>query len=175
MAEASERAAELPRAAAAGVFRLTPFLAIGRFATPQRIDWLQAAGVTHLLNVGEAAPAAQADLLQHAWHPVIDFRPLPIPRTVAVLDELHGMATTRDSSVYVHCIAGQNRSPTIVWLSCLACGLDPASVRAEIESRTIDAVPGHSALIYDELIHTVCNWGRQTLMPHPRPEFLRFT
>jgi hypothetical protein len=66
-----------------------------------------------------------------------------------------------ESKVYVHCLAGQNRSPTVVWLFLIACGLGPTKGKRFITNRVCDAVPGHAALVDHRLIEKVRDYGRR--------------
>jgi hypothetical protein len=70
----------------------------------------------------------------------------------------------------LNCVAGQNRSPTIIWLYLVACGPEPAVAKELIERRTLDACPGHSLLVDDALVRVVREHGRLAYQPHPRPE-----
>ena len=39
------------------------------------------------------------------------------------------MVIEPDSQVYIHCIAGQLRSPTALWLYLMACGVPPMGTK----------------------------------------------
>jgi hypothetical protein len=159
------------------VYPITRALWLGPFASPERLPVLLAGGVTHILNVGEAPSvlAAGAGALREvSWLPVADLDRIPDATAVACLDTLHRMVCEPDSRVYVHCLAGWNRSPTILWLYLVACGLEPTAAKTLIAARARDAVPGHSQLVDHELIRAVSAHGRQ-YRPHPRPEALEPT
>ncbi len=72
----------------------------------------------------------------------------------------------------VHCIAGQNRAPTVAWLYLIALGLEPPVATALIGGRTLDAVPGHPRLVDDDLVRSVRRWGQDRLRPISRRELL---
>ena len=134
-----------------------------------------AAGVTHLLNVGEAPSVlsiTDGPFREIAWHPVADLERIPDELASSCLTTLHRMVCEPDARVYVHCVAGWNRSPTMVWLYLVACGLPPESARALIEAHAPDAVPGHARLVDSALVERVQGLGRQSFFPHPRPEAL---
>jgi hypothetical protein len=136
---------------------------------------LVAAGVTHLLNVGEAPSVlstTDGSFREVAWHPVADLERIPDEVASSSLKTLHRMVCEPNARVYVHCIAGWNRSPTMVWLYLVACGLPPEPARALVESHAPDAVPGHARLVDLALVESVQGLGRQSFLPHPRPEAL---
>jgi protein-tyrosine phosphatase len=145
-------------------FWITPRIAQGPFASEPRGIRRRADGVTHILNVGEAPnvlSAGPGGFREVAWHPVEDLARIPDEAAIAGIEALHRMLGESDSKVYVHCIAGQNRSPTVLWLFLVACGLDPAAAKRLIGERNMDAVPGHSRLVDEELIRRVVLLGRE--------------
>lgn len=157
------------------MYRITRVLSVGRFASPERAEELRAAGVTHVLNVSEApcAVSASADGFREVeWVPLADRTPLQ-PHTLAhLLNMLHGMAVQPDARVYVHCIAGQLRSPTVLWLYLIACGVSPAEAREWIEDRSPDASPGSTRMVDDTHIRFAQQHGLARFRPHPRAEVL---
>ena len=157
------------------VFPITRSLWLGPFASPERRPVLAEAGVTHLLNVGEAPSvlkAADGPFREVAWLPIDDLERVPYESALACLGALHRMVCEPGALVYVHCIAGRNRSPTVVWLYLVACGSPPEEARRIIEGRAWDAIPGHSRLVDAALIERVRQFGGDILLPHPRPEAL---
>jgi hypothetical protein len=156
------------------VYPITHSLWIGPFASPERQPTLLAGGVTHILNVGEApcvlSPGA-GSLHEVTWRPVVDLERIPDAVALDCLDTLHRMVCEPGSRVYVHCLAGWNRSPTVLWLYLVGCGMDPDAAKALIVSRAWDAIPGHPRLVDAELLRVVCTHARRYL-PHPRPEAL---
>jgi hypothetical protein len=155
------------------VFRVTRAISLGPFASPQRAEKLLAAGVTHVLNVGEAPSivAARAGAFRAvAWHEIADLALIPVDAAAASLRTLHEMACEPDSHVYVHCVAGWNRSPTIVWLYLVACGMTGEAARGMIERAAPDAIPGHKQLVNEALVEAMRELGARELLPHPRPE-----
>ena len=157
------------------VFRITHSLWLGPFASPERQPVLVETGVTHLLNVGEAASiieAADGPFREVVWRPITDLERVPEESALACLAVLHRMVCQPDARVYVHCIAGWNRSPTVVWLYLIACGLAPDKARGVIEQRAPDANPGHARLVDAALVETIQQFGARSFLPHPRPEAL---
>ena len=157
------------------IFPVTRFIWIGPFASPERRATLVANGITHVLNVGEAPSvlaASDGPFTEIAWHPIADLERIPNEAAVAILTRLHEMVCRPNANVYVHCIAGWNRSPTVVWLYLVACGMDEDEAKRLITRHAWDAVPGHGRLVDASLIDLVQQFGRQSFLPHPRPEAL---
>ena len=149
------------------VYWITPRIAVGRFVSPERANYLRSCGVTHILNVGESPSVVCAEdfgFQQIVDRPIVDLTRVPDSVAVDCLADLHAMLSdSPDSKVYVHCLAGQNRSPTIIWLYLIARGMDPKQAKDRITTRAFDAVPGHSAMVDDALIRLVTEFGAQYL------------
>lgn len=155
------------------MYRITQVLSVGRFATAERAEILRAAGVTHILNVSGGPShlsAADGGFREVAWEPLEDHSRLPPHTLVDLLDTIHRMSCEPESQVYVHCVAGHLRSPTVLWLYFIACGVSPEEARAWIEQRSPDAAPGHSRMITDEHVCFAQQHGLANFQPHPRPE-----
>jgi hypothetical protein len=156
------------------MYRITHSLSVGRFPTPERAAGLLAAGVTHVLNVSDS-PGQIADdgaIREVVWFPVSMSRRIPATDALPILDTLHRMAAEPGAHVYVHCAAGQLRSPTVLWLYLIACGFDPDSARDVIEDRSPAAEPGHHTLVGPDLVLAVRRHGLANYFPHPRGEVL---
>lgn len=157
------------------VFPITRSLWIGPFANPARRPTLIASHVTHILNVSEAPSVlstADGPFREVAWIPITDLERVPDDVAIACLSALHRMVCEPEARVYIHCIAGQNRAPTILWLYLIACGLQVDRAKAMIEAGSRDAVPGHGRLVDGALVEVVRRFGADSLLPHPRPEAL---
>jgi protein-tyrosine phosphatase len=157
------------------MYRITRVLSVGRFASPERAEALLAAGVTHILNVCDAPcklVASEEGFREVVWVPFEDFSRLPIRLVRMALDTLHRLASEPGSHVYVHCIAGQLRSPTILWLYLIACGIPSHDARSWIEERSPDAAPGSRRLADAEHIHFAQKYGSNNFIPLPRSEII---
>ena len=157
------------------VYWITKRIAQGQFATEERSRYLRSQGITHILNVGESPSIVTAE--EYGFRsvrdcPTPDFRRLPEAATLASLDALHEMLSEADSKVYVHCVAGQNRSPTILWLYFVACGMSQDAAKHLITSHTMDAVPGHPQLVDDRLVAAVVAHSSERFMPLGDPDIL---
>jgi hypothetical protein len=157
------------------MYRITQALSVGRFPTPELGRDLLAAGVTHVLNVSggpSQVAAGEGSFREVEWVPVTDFRGIPDLLAIRALDVLHWMASDPDAHVYVHCVFGQNRSPTILWLYLVACGYSPEDARELIESRVPGAVAGHPRLISPGLVLNVQRHGLAHYLPSLRDEVI---
>lgn len=158
------------------VFWITECIALGRFATEGRCEYLVEQGINRILNVSDAAsvvsPATHCfDEVVHC--PLLDVSRIPDDAAISILDTLHSLLTPEGARVYVHCTAGQLRSPTIVWLYLVACGIDPHEAGTLIGKRAPDAAPGHSKLVDEQLVVRVMAHGRDNFLPPPREDILR--
>ena len=126
---------------------ITSRIAVGRYLTPERGRFLRDRGITHILNVGENPSIVHrqdigfSDIVDL---PIVDLQRIPDETAKTCIDTIQTMLLSApESKVYVHCLAGQNRSPTVVWLFLVACGLDAKQGQQLITNRIYDAVPGH--------------------------------
>jgi hypothetical protein len=157
------------------VNQITQSIFLGPFASPARLGMLRSAGITHVLNVGEAPSvlvAGPESMREVIWHAIEDLERIPTSAGIESLESLHRMVCQSNARVYVHCVAGWNRSPTIVWLYLIACGRSREEAKATIEKRARDAVPGHVKLADATLVEEVQRHGRAHFLPHPRPDAL---
>ncbi len=157
------------------MYRITRVLSVGPFASPERAEKLLAAGVTHVLNVSDSPSeiiVAEAGFRQVAWVPMSDSRRLQRSTGVWALDTLHGLVSAPDSHVYVHCVAGLVRSPTILWLYLIALGVSPKDARKWIEERVPMASAGSARMVDHEHVRLAQMHGLMHFFPHPRPEII---
>jgi len=157
------------------MYRITQVLSIGPFATVERAEMLRAAGVTHILNVSGGMSHLTADahgFQQVSWIPLEDFSRMPPHIATEILDTLHRMASEPGSHVYVHCVAGHLRSPTVLWLYLIALGIPPDVAQKWIEERSRDAVPGHNRMVDHQHVLLAQMHGLANYFPHPRPEII---
>ncbi len=150
------------------VCAVTKRLFLGPFLTPNRAAYLRELGVTHALNVGEAPSVVSpsscgfAEIRDRA---IVDLALIPDAVAIDCLEQLHQMLRSSESKVYVHCIAGQNRSPTVVWLYLIACGMPRDKAKSIVETASPDAIPGHKTLANARLASLVEEYGRTHFQP----------
>lgn len=152
------------------VSAITKRLFLGPFLTPARAEYLRELGITHVLNVGEAPSVitcAEAGFTEMRDCAITDLTRIPDAVALQCVDALHEMLQSTGAKVYVHCIAGQNRSPTILWLYLVACGVPRDEAAALIEESAPDAVPGHNLLADQQLAAIIADYGREKLRPLP--------
>jgi protein-tyrosine phosphatase len=157
------------------MYRITQVLSVGRYASHERAEELLAAGVTHILNVSDAPSqivASEGGFREVAWVPLEDFNRLPKHLLNRALDTLHRLASETGSHVYIHCIAGHLRSPTVLWLYLIACGIPPDDARTWIEERSPEAAPGSPRMVDLEHIHYAQQYGADNFFPLPRGEII---
>jgi Dual specificity phosphatase, catalytic domain len=157
------------------IFQITEVIWQGPFASPKRHRALQAVGITPILNVGESASVLTA--IKHGyrevvWHPIEDLEKIPFDTVIRCLDILHAWTSQPQSRVYVHCLAGWNRSPTIVWLYLVACGIPSDTAKQIIGNANYDAIPGHQKLVDTALIECAAEHGRSNYLPLTRAEIV---
>jgi protein-tyrosine phosphatase len=157
------------------MYRITHVLSVGQYASRERAEELLGAGVSHILNVSDAMSqliASEHGFREVAWVPMEDFSRLPTQVAARALDTLHRMASEPGSHVYVHCIAGHLRSPTILWLYLIACGIPPDDAREWIEKRSPKAAPGSNRMVDAEHIHFAQMHGLNNFFPLTRSEII---
>jgi hypothetical protein len=159
-----------------GIFWITRCIAQGGYPIDDDSQVLREGGITHLLNLdlpySDLAGILACGLEGAIWKPITDGRPIPKLVALECLDTLHSVLRAPKSKVYVHCNAGVNRSPTIVLLYLMACGMTPRDACDRIMLASPHAVPGHPSLCNAELIALVQEHGRAHYLPLPRPEIL---
>ncbi len=159
---------ELEKAMRCRVFPITKRIGIGQFATPARAYDLLEEGYTHVLNVSEASSvivASPEGFQQVVDHRIADLVRMPNETATRCLDIVHEMLQVGSGRVYLHCIACQNRSPTILWLYLVSVGMSKDNAKSLIVKRCPDAVPGHNTLVDDSLVQLVQEHGRKHLLP----------
>ena len=151
---------------------MTNDIYVGRFATRERLAELCRANITDILNVSNTPSQLKTDdgpFRSVTWIDIEDRTLIPTDIAINAIDTIHRSLISGGGRIYVHCMAGWNRSPTILWLYLISCGLDSHDAARLICSEAFDAVPGHSLLVDSDLIATVQTHGRNNYLPHPRP------
>lgn len=160
------------------MFRVTKDLFVGRFASLERLGELRTFNVTDILNVSDTPSQVTIDsgpFRSVSWIDIEDRTLIPTGIAINAIDTIHQSLLREAGRVYVHCMAGWNRSPTILWLYLIACGLDPDIAARHICTNAFDAVPGHSLLVDSSLVAAVQAHGRDRYQPHPRPTAIAAT
>lgn len=158
------------------MFQVTPSIYLGPYPLPPTVEALHAAGVRRVLNVADGRGAyeeSEPRFAEVAWHAVEDLQRIPPEVAAICLQTLHRLLHGEpDAKVYVHCAAGQNRSPTVIWLYLIAAGVSPDEARQRIESASPDAIPGHPKLVDEELVAWAREFGIKAIRGHLREGIL---
>lgn len=147
-----------------GVFPVTTRIAIGRFPAPGRCAYLMQQGYTHVLNVSEApslASTLDAGFAEVRHVRVDDYLRMPTKDALDAVGTLHSMLNVPDSKIYLHCIAGQMRSPTVMWFYLIGLGMREDAAKQMITEHCPDAQPGHETLVDARLIASIKEWGQK--------------
>ena len=136
-------------------YPVTAQLSVGPFVSPERAPGLVAVGITDLLNVSDSRSwpeVAAAGFRSIYWIPIADCVPIEGELIIEALTKLDHLFSQPKARVLVHCLAGQNRSPTIIWLYLRSLGVNSDVAKSMIESASPDAVGGHPLLLNAETI-----------------------
>ena len=107
----------------------------GGWLLPRHIPELIDLGITHILNLDhpyEAPdPFIEANLtLRNVY--IRDFC-LMTPQLVRdAIEVIEKSLSSPDHKIYIHCIEGVNRSPTIAWLYLIKTGLSPEEASQKV-------------------------------------------
>ena len=137
------------------IYWVTPRLAVGPFPSPDRSLALQLARVTDILNVSDARTLPETwavGFRSVIWVPIADYFPIMDEDIASILIALDTIFLAPDPVVYVHCIAGHNRSPTVIWLYLKSLGVNADVARQMIETASPNAVGGHPMLLSPAVI-----------------------
>ena len=107
-------------------------------------------GITHVLDFsGYPLPSEIISLTQpHViQEPIHDYQLIPHDQLIQCLVLMHDILTQLDTKLYIHCMAGHGRSPTIVWLYLVACGISPEAAQQQIQSKNTNSSPGGEGLV----------------------------
>jgi hypothetical protein len=140
-----------------GIYRVTGQIFVGQYPKSDAFLRLHQLGITAILNVSGGSYDQPGFTVINV--PVQDLVELPLPTADRIVDTIVGVVT-RGERIYVHCIAGQNRSPGSVFLGLLALGMGRDQAARLIEDSTLDAVAHHEAIITERVIsHVVSRTG----------------
>ena len=158
------------------LYMITRSISQGPFPSVADCKDFRQAGITHLFNVDrEYSRRADIDALGFAGiavYPIEDGRRIPDQQMLDCLAALNAILVQPDTHVYIHCRAGVGRSPTVLWLYLVACGLEPGDAKLFIKSRAPYSSPGESTLCDGDLVQLAVD-QRSRYCPPPRAEILQ--
>lgn len=158
------------------IFWITKCIAVGPYPEERQHGLLQKHGITHVVNVSEYRNNfydAYVDIFKIAWIPIEDLQKIPHQLLKRCLETIHTFLQDDKSNVYIHCVAGQNRSPNIIWLYLISCGVCPEQARSFITRATLDAVVGHPLIVDAKHIDVAKKHGDKNFLPLQRPDIVQ--
>ena len=156
------------------IFWITKCIAVGPYPEEHRHTLLQQHGVTHVVNVSEYRNNfCDTNIFNVAWIPIEDLKKIPHKLLKRCLETIHTFLQYDKSNVYIHCVAGQNRSPNIIWLYLIACGVCPQEARNLMNRATLDTVVGHPLIVDAEHIEVAKKHGQKNFLPLKRLEIVQ--
>ena len=109
-----------------------------RYISPSDIAPLKSLGITHILNLTDCQHLFLDELIESGFvvkHIYLeDCVPIDNETAVEIVDYIHESVRNPENKIYVHCIAGINRSPTAIWLYLLSKGYSEQDAAAKIMS-----------------------------------------
>ena len=112
----------------------------GGWLRPQHIPELVQLGITHVLNLDlpstDPMPLHEANITLHNV-PVRDYC-LMTPQLVReIIEVIDTSLSSPGHKIYIHCVVGVSRSPTITWLYLIHKGLSPEDATAKIKPNPV--------------------------------------
>jgi protein-tyrosine phosphatase len=108
----------------------------GGWLRPQYIHEIVQLGITHVLNLDlpydDPRPFLEANITLHNVY-IRDaclMTPQLVRDVIAVIDKF---LASSGHKIYIHCIEGVSRSPTITWLYLIHKGLSPEDAAAKVK------------------------------------------
>ena len=116
--------------------QITPRIYQGGWRRAQHIPELIELGITHVLNLDlpstDPLPLAEANITLHNI-PVRDYC-LMTPQLVReIMDVIDRSLSSPAHKIYIHCVVGVSRSPTIAWLYLIHKGHSPEDATAKVK------------------------------------------
>jgi protein-tyrosine phosphatase len=112
----------------------------GGWLRPQHIPELVQLGITHVLNLDlpstDPLPLDEVNITLHNV-PVRDYC-LMTPQLVReIIDVIDTSLSSPGHKIYIHCVVGVSRSPTIAWLYLIHKGFTPEDASAKIKPNPV--------------------------------------
>jgi hypothetical protein len=108
----------------------------GGWLRPGDIPELIELGITHLLNLDfpydDPQPFIEANFTLHNVF-IRDYCLMTPQHVRETLDLIDASLSSPDHKIYIHCVVGVSRSPTIVWLYLIRTGLSPEEATAIVK------------------------------------------
>lgn len=124
---------------------------------------LHVADITHVLDLSDIKRPVNKSIkeqLQIIHEDIADFRLIPINQMLLCIKTIHEILMQPENKIYIHCYAGHGRSPTILWLYLIACGMDADVAKQLIKDKNPHANPGGENLINESHIPAAESYGK---------------
>jgi hypothetical protein len=100
----------------------------GGWLRAEHVPELVHLGVTHVLNLDapytDHLPLSEANITIHNL-PIRDYCLMTPQRVREIMEVIDGCLSSPSHKIYIHCVAGVSRSPTIAWLYLIHTGFSP--------------------------------------------------
>ncbi len=115
--------------------RITSRIYQGGWLRPEHVPELVQLGITHILNLDlpytDDLPLAEAQITLHNVF-IRDYS-LMTPQLVReVMGVIDTFLSSPGHKIYIHCVVGVSRSPTIAWLYLIHSGLSPEAASERV-------------------------------------------
>jgi protein-tyrosine phosphatase len=112
----------------------------GGWLRPEHIPELIQLGITHILNLDlpytDPLPFIEANITLHNVH-IPDYS-LMTPQLVhEIIEIIDKSLSFPEHKIYIHCVEGVNRSPTIAWLYLIHRGFSPEEASTMIKPNPV--------------------------------------
>ena len=135
-----------------GIYQITNQIFVGQYPKAEALKRISELGIKTILNVsGGVYGHPDFDVINI---PVEDLAEMPLITADKIVTAIKATVNAGDK-IYVHCIAGQNRSPGAVFIGLLSLGISEPQAIALIEDSTLDSVPKHEKIITDKVVKHV--------------------
>jgi protein-tyrosine phosphatase len=120
--------------------QITPQIYQGGWLRPEHIPELVRLGITHILNLDlpytDPMPFIEANITLHNVY--IHDHCLMLPQLVwEVIEVIDNSLSSLSHKIYIHCVEGVSRSPTITWLYLIHTGLSPEDAAVEVKPNPV--------------------------------------
>lgn len=130
-----------------GLFQINPSIYQGRFPKPETFEYLKKNLIKNIINVsGKIYENTEFNILHE---PFPDHQFIPLDSCRKCID-FFNISVQKKEKVFIHCMAGQNRSGAISYLSLISQGITKESAKVLVESATLDAVADSPSLLNDK-------------------------
>lgn len=127
-----------------GLFQINSSIYQGRFPKSETFDYLKKNHIKNIINVsGKVYVNPEFNILHE---PFPDHQLMPLDSCRKCI-EFFNLCSQKKEVVFIHCMAGQNRSGAIAYLGLISLGIAKESAKALVESATLDAVADSPSLL----------------------------